>query len=407
MTSVCEGCGRRVTASAACPTPFRCPDARDGDDVDHLLVPEPAPLTVDPTSERTFVRFRRALAFGRLGLADEALLERIVALDDAVAAVAGRGFRVTPVVSATLDGLSLAIKDETGQPGGSHKGRHLMGVLLWLEVVEALGWSPRGRPLVIASCGNAALAAALLCRAAGRRLTVYVPEDADPDVLSRLDGQGATVERCPRRPGLPGDPSVRRLREAVEGGALPFTVQGPVNGLVLDGGRTLAWERAGEVLDVVVIQVGGGALASAVVRGLASLGPLPRIHLVQTAAVAPLVEAVERLRARGGAAALPWARSHRSAVMAPWPAPGRSVASGLLDDETWDWAVPADAVLATGGRVVAVGEAELVEARERMRAAAGLDASATGAAGLAGALALRREGVLGEGARVGLFATGH
>ena len=60
-----------------------------------------------------------------------------------VAAVDGRGFRVTPFGrAATLGervGLEVWVKDETGNVSGSHKARHLMGVMLALRVAEALG----------------------------------------------------------------------------------------------------------------------------------------------------------------------------------------------------------------------------------------------------------------------------
>ena len=45
---------------------------------------------------------------------------------------------------------------------------------------------PARAPLAIASCGNAALAAAVVARAADRRLRVFIPPDADPAVVARL-----------------------------------------------------------------------------------------------------------------------------------------------------------------------------------------------------------------------------
>ena len=61
------------------------------------------------------------------------------------------------------------VKDETGNVSGSHKGRHLMGVLIQLAVIERLGLARPGRrrDLAIASCGNAALAAAVVAGAGG------------------------------------------------------------------------------------------------------------------------------------------------------------------------------------------------------------------------------------------------
>ena len=82
------------------------------------------------------------------------------------------------------------MKNETGNVSGSHKARHLMGLLIHLEVVERLGLAMRrgseGQHLAIASCGNAALAAAVVARAAARPLEVFIPTTADPKVVARL-----------------------------------------------------------------------------------------------------------------------------------------------------------------------------------------------------------------------------
>ena len=65
-----------------------------------------------------------------------------------------------------------------------------------------------------------------------------------------------------------------RFREAVDAGAIPFTVQGPENALCLDGGRTIGWEMLdqcaalGIELDRVFVQVGGGAFATCLGDGL-------------------------------------------------------------------------------------------------------------------------------------------
>ena len=142
------------------------------------------------------------------------------------------------------------VKDETGNVGGSHKSRHLVGILLHLRAAAALRLLPPGErpPLAIASCGNAAIAAATLARQAEWPLHVYVPDWASPIVLETLEGLGASITVCERREAdPPGDPAVLRFREAVEAGALPFSVQGPENGMCLDGGRTIGWEIADAV----------------------------------------------------------------------------------------------------------------------------------------------------------------
>ena len=83
--------------------------------------------------------------------------------------------------------------------------------------------------------------------------------------LSRPQCQfGAVHPQCKSPLGIR-----RRFREAVQAGALPFGVQGTENGLAIEGGRTLAFEMAeafattGKTPDAVYVQVGGGALASA------------------------------------------------------------------------------------------------------------------------------------------------
>ena len=239
-------------------------------------------------------------------------------LDDAVAGVDGAGFRVTPLVRAPAiaraAGLgtrgTVWVKDETGNVAGSHKARHLFGILLELRVAEALGDGDPASPLAIASCGNAALAAAVVARAAARELRVFVPDERRRRRRRPPARRWArVVVTCPRRPGEAGDPSYLRLQEALAEGAVPFTCQGPDNGLAIEGGATLAWEIADELraagasLDRIVVQVGGGALASGIALGFddaAAIGAIetvPTLDTVQARGGAPLARAYERVLA--------------------------------------------------------------------------------------------------------------
>jgi threonine synthase len=275
--------------------------------------------------------------------------------------------------------------------------------------------------LAIASCGNAALAAAVLARAASRALQVYVPPDAEDAVLDRLAALGATVVACPREPGEQGDPCMRHFRQALTHGALPFCCQGNENGLTIDGGQTLVLETLGAVappLDHLVVQVGGGALASACVQAYASaqahglVRQAPRVHVVQTQAAAPLARAWTRVLQRmadqpeSADAALAYAASHRSQFMWPWEEPPHSVASGILDDETYDWLAILRGVAATGGGTVVVDEDALRQANRLVFETTAVKPSHTGSAGLAGLLQLQRQGVVAPGARVGVLLTG-
>ena len=254
---------------------------------------------------------------------------------------------------------------------------------------------------------------------------------ADP----RHGGPGAPRHReftaCARTPGVAGDPCYHAFRDTVARGAVPFCCQGPDNGLTIEGGATLAWEMLdaleNEPPAAMFVQVGGGALATAVARGFLSalrggrLARAPRLHAVQTHGCAPLVRAYDRVVLRvlaeagvEGApidtlaaasvpvrieragviaglassspvdAALRAAATHRSAFMQPWDTEPRSVATGILDDETYDWLAIVEAMLRSGGYPVLAAEDTLRLANRLVHDATGLDVCMTGTAGLAG-----------------------
>ena len=87
-----------------------------------------------------------------------------------------------------------------------------------------------------------------------------MPPHANKNVMERLADLDAHLVPCPRG-SEPGDPCFLRFREAVEEGALPFTVQGSENGLVVEGGQTLAYEMISVLireqisLDHLLVQV--------------------------------------------------------------------------------------------------------------------------------------------------------
>jgi len=430
---VCTGCGAVVTAHE--PYPFSCPNAGAGD-VDHVLrrrldyTAVPFPFRSDEPNP--FLRYRELLhpyhAALAGGLSDEKFCALVRGLDERVASVDGHGFEATPFsrsdeLSRQLGFSSTGgvwVKDETGNVSGSHKARHLFDVLMQLEVAEQAGWIDafERRPLAIASCGNAALAAAVLAAAAGRSLTVFVPPDADPAVTTRLDALGAGITTCERRPGTTGDPTYAALLKAIAEGALPFTCQGNLNGLAVEGGMTLGYELVSELaatrttLDRLIVQVGGGALASACYEALADAGALgrlhrlPRIDTIQTHGSAPLRRAYERVVQAGGPKALTAAARQRSRFMWPWETSPHSIAHGIIDDETYDWLAVVEAMLATGGAPFLVDEETLVEGNALAREATGINVDHTGSSGFAGLVALRETGAVGPNERVAVLFTG-
>ncbi len=380
----CAVCG--ATVDIAEPLAFRCPSASADDPhhVLHLVGSAESRASHDPNP---YVRYGPRMAwwaFARANGMTDAACEALTR------EVAGE-FAITPFtrsdrLSDELD-ADVWVKDETGNVAGSHKARHLVGILLHLRAAETLGLLDERPPLAIASCGNAALAAATLAAAAGWPIDVYVPTWMDDAFGDRLDELGARIHRCERRDGdPPGDPAMLRFREASWSGAVPFTVQGPENGLCLDGGRTIGWEIAdqaadmGVTLDRMLVQVGGGAFAACVGAGL---GGEARLDTVQAEGCAPLAATWDRI------AEFEHPERAWSELMQAWPDP-HSLADGILDDETYDWIADVAAMADSGGRPIVAPESDIVAAHT-LATDAGYRASPTGSAGLAGLLAVRAE----------------
>ena len=396
----CATCGSGLGIETF--APWRCP-AESGDRRHVLLIEDDGVVPAVDDDPNPFVRFRRRMAwygFARSrGLDDAAAVALVRELDQSIEVVDGTGFRVTPMTrwetlaSTVLPGATVWVKDETGNVGQSHKARHLMAIALHLRVAEITGVSPWDdeRPgLAISSCGNAAIAASTLASAMRWPIRVFIPEWAGGTVVDTLHRLGADVVRCPRRSDdPPGDPTVLRFREAVADGAIPFSVQGPENALCLDGGRTIGWEMAEQLrdegvdrLDAVFVQVGGGAFAASLSRALGEGGVDAPLVAVQTAGCAPLARAYESARADARPA------EHWSRHMWPWEDEPRSLADGILDDETYDWVADVREMVRTGGRVVVADEAVVVDAARIGPDTTGIPASATGTAGLAGLMSV-------------------
>ena len=436
----------------------------------------------------TFETYAERLEAGRLaadGAADrDRLLAVIGEFDEAVAGVEGHGFEPTPFApapelaeAAGIGDAELWVKDETGNVSGSHKARHLFGVAVDHRLAGTGDDSSSTAPYAIASCGNAALAAAVVARAVGRRLDVFVPTWANEAVLSRITELGGRVVRCEREPGVPGDPAHHAMLAAIRAGAVPFSCQGTETPATIDGGRTLAWEMVDALvghdgsrparLDRLFVQVGGGALATAVVTGLSGavargdLARLPRVHAVQpegnhplvrawdtlalelrtqeraggsrdrnyfldrvvTAQAAPLGTIDNRLRARIATEMAPMSddrlqesvdrlRYDPEHYMRAWEKEPVSYASGILDDITYDWIDIVEAMLASGGWPLVATDDDFRRAHRLAHGHTGIDVCPTGASGLGGLLALHAasEGAgtpgVSRGERVAVLFTG-
>ena len=415
----CATCAEKVSVDTF--APWRCPNEKG--DRHHVLLIDGNDLHVVESHHNPFIAFRRNMMWWQFaqarGMSDERAIALVQSVDDEIAKIGGVGFATTPMLfqSALSNHLSFEspggiwVKDETHNVGGSQKARHLMSILLHLLVAEELGIAPWAnsvsRPtLAISSCGNAAIAASTLAAAAKWPIDVFIPEWAGGVVVETLTALGARINRCARQSqDPPGDPTVLRFREAVNNGSIPFSVQGPENALCLDGGRTIGWEMAQQfaqeniaALDAVFVQVGGGAFAASVSRGLSEAGINAPLVAVQTEGCAPLSRAWNTAQSDANPA------QHWTKHMWAWENEPVSLADGILDDETYDWVADVAQIQRTGGKVVVASESQVVEASGVAPQTTSIDASPTGTAGVAGLLSIRAE--LSNTVRVAVVLSG-
>jgi len=309
----CPSCRKSYPIETAT---FNCPGSRPGEE--HILrriwpagsqTAEGIGTSWAAGSQRTFELFHPLISGCNLLGRDRyrRILDRMT---DRLMRLEGRDFEVTPLteepgLAATLSRNGrLWMKNETGNVTGSHKGRHLMGTLLYLEALRAIEGEGAKKVLAIYSCGNAALGASAVARAGGYELHAFVPEDVDPTVAAMLVERGTVVEKTPRSSTGEGDPCYLAFQKALnQNGWVPFACAGNDNWSNIEGGATLGWEMVmqlrdrSEKIDSVVVQVGGGALARSVAQAfeealqLGFISSLPRIHVCQPEGGFPFVRA--------------------------------------------------------------------------------------------------------------------
>ena len=190
--------------------------------------------------------------------------------------------RVTPVYSSTTlsrrAGRTLALKAENLQRTGSFKVRGAVNRVSTLtpEELEA--------GVVAASAGNHGQALAWAARRAGTNATIFVPEDAPMAKVDAARNYGAEVVFV----GAGYDEAHEAASERAAAGAT--LVHAFEDETVIAGQGTLGLELAEQLpeLDVVVVPVGGGGLASGLAIALKDLRPDVRVVGVQAASCAPL-----------------------------------------------------------------------------------------------------------------------
>ena len=169
-------------------------------------------------------------------------------------------------------GCSVTLKVETLNPVRSFKGRGSETVMSWLAQDEP------GRAAICASAGNLGLALAYSGARRNVPVTVVAAERANRLKIDGIRALGATVR-------LEGDDIEDARRAAVEiaaaGGS--YLVEDSLDLLTCDGAGTIGLELLDrpDQFDVVLIALGGGAMASGIGCVAKALAPRVEVLAVQ------------------------------------------------------------------------------------------------------------------------------
>ncbi len=299
----------------------------------------------------------------------------------------------TPLLPAGRLGRALGlndlwIKDEGTNPTGTFKAR---GAAVGVSRALELGVQRLAMP----TAGNAGGAWAAYAARAGIDLTVVMPQDAP--VINRreaaLHGANTHLVR-----GLISDAGAIVARYVARTGAFDAsTLKEPYR---IEGKKTMGYEIAEQfgwdLPDAILYPAGGGVGIIGIHKALAEMAALgwirgrwPKLIVVQAEGCRPLVEAFASGREDSsfwqGAATL------AAGIRVPKPLGDFLVLRAVRD---------------TGGTAIAVSDREILEAIQLTAREAGLWICPEGAAAVAAAGRLRRDGLLQPTERVVVLNTG-
>jgi threonine synthase len=303
-----------------------------------------------------------------------------VAVEDAVSL--GEGW--TPLVPGEWDAAPVRYKLEFTMPTGSFKDRGTTVMVSYLR--------GRGIQRVLEdSSGNAGASLSAYAAAAGMACRILVPETASYPKIAQIAACGADVVTIK---GSRQDVAEAALRQSAE----IFYASHNWQPFFVEGVKTLAyelWEQLGfRAPDNLVVPLGYGSNVLGAERGfdeLARNGEIargPRLFGVQAAACAPLDAAF-----RAGTESL---------VPSPVTA---TIAEGIATARPTRAAEVLRAVRSSGGAVVAVEEAQIVDALRGL-ARRGLYVEPTSAVAAAGLTRLLTSGAIGPDETTVLVLTG-
>jgi len=206
--------------------------------------------------------------------------------------------RLTPVVSAgeigRRVGATVRLKAENLQRTGSFKVRGVQNRIAEMDAGELAAG------VVAASAGNHAQAVALGARSRGTEAVLYMPEHAPLAKIEAVRAYGGEV----RLVGGSFDEAAAAVGEAVEREGLTL-IHGFDDPVVLAGQGTIGLEIAEQAPEtkLVVVAIGGGALAAGIAIAVKQRLPGVRVVGVQSDACAPYPASLDAKRPIGARSA--------------------------------------------------------------------------------------------------------
>lgn len=286
----------------------------------------------------------------------------------------------TPTVEREVWGVRALLKLEYLHPTGSFKDR---GATVMVSNLKALG----ADRVLIDSSGNAGVAVAAYCAAAGIGCRVYVPSSAPPAKKLQIKLYGAELVEVEG----PRSEVARRALEEVERGAVYASHMW--NPFFIEGLKTIAFEcceQAGTP-DAVVAPVGSGGLLLGISWGFGEAAQIglaqgvPRAIAVQAEGYTPLYDALH-----GPYGAAPPPEPFADGIAIPNPPRLKQLVKVVRESK---------------GEVVVVSEEETREAlRHALRM--GFFVEPTSATAIAALRKAREEGLIDSGERVLIPLTG-
>ncbi len=280
-----------------------------------------------------------------------------------------------PRLAAKAGLQRLWLKDEGRNPTASFKDRaSSVGVVKAREL---------GRDLIAAaSTGNAASSLAGFAASVGMKAVIFVPESApDPKVVQLLIF-GARVLKVKGT----YDVAWELCQKACERWGW-YNRNCAVNPYLVEGKKTAGLEIAeqcgAEMADWVAFSVGDGCTIAGAWKGiremkrLGFIDRLPRMLGVQAEGAQPIVEAFRT----------------RSPLK---PGPANTLADSISVGHPRNWRKALNAIAESGGTMIAVSDAEILDAMRLGARLGGVFGEPAGAAALAGIFRARQSGVLTE-----------